>query len=188
MNLIYPTLAVVGGGALLVDFFGHKKGEKMGVKAASLWSVFWILCGIAMGGLIYLEQGTAAASQYFAGYAMEKALSIDNLMVFSAIFGYYRIVKQEDMHTVLTYGIIGAIIFRAIFVFFGASLFNSELGLFNLFGFEVTLHLLVSWVFAAVIFWSAKAMLSSNESEDEEDDYDNMWYNKVARRWFPKAG
>ncbi|MCS5737350.1 TerC family protein, partial [Herbiconiux daphne] len=145
MNLIYPTLAVVGGAAFAVDFFGHKKGEKMSIKTASLWSIFWILCGIAMGGLIYLEQGSAAMSQYFAGYAMEKALSVDNLMVFAAIFGYYKIYKQEDMHTVLTYGIIGAIVFRALFVFFGATLFNSEIELFSVMGFEVTLHLAISW-------------------------------------------
>lgn len=188
MNLIYPTLAVVGGTALAIDFFGHKKGHEMSVKTASLWSVFWIMCGILMGGLIYLEMGSTAASQYFAGYAMEKALSVDNLMVFAAIFGYYKVTKQEDMHTCLSYGIIGAIIFRAIFVTVGAGLFNSELNLFSVMGFEVTLHLVISCLFALVIFWSAAKMLSSNEAEDEEDDFDNVWYNKLARKWFPTAG
>ena len=188
MNLIYPTLAVVGGAALAVDFFGHKKGHEMSLKAASLWSVFWIFCGVLMGGLVYLEMGGAAASQYFAGYAMEKALSVDNLMVFAAIFGYYKIKKQEDMHTVLTYGIIGAIVFRAIFVTVGAGLFNSEVHLFNVAGFGVTLHLIISWIFGLIIFASAKGMLSSNEAEDEEDDYDNVWYNKLARKYFPTAG
>lgn len=189
MNLIYPTLAVVGGAALAVDFFGHKKGEEMSVKTASLWSVFWILCGILMGGLVYLEMGANAASQYFAGYAMEKALSVDNLMVFSAIFAYYKIKKQEDMHTVLTYGIIGAIVFRAIFVTVGAGLFNSETSLgFSIFGLPVTLHLVMSVIFAAIIFWGAYGMLTANEAEDETDDYDNVWYNKLARKWFPKAG
>lgn len=189
MNMIYPTLAVVGGAAFAVDFFGHKKGQEMSVKTASLWSVFWILCGILMGGLVYLELGAESASQYFAGYAMEKALSVDNLMVFSAIFGYYKIKKQEDMHTVLTYGIIGAIVFRAIFVLFGAGLFNSHISTgLSVFGVDISVHLITSAVFAAVIFWGAWKMLAANESEDEEEDYDNVWYNKLARKWFPKAG
>jgi tellurite resistance protein TerC len=189
MNMIYPTLVVVGGAALLVDFFGHKKGEVMSIKTASLWSVFWILCGILMGGLIYLEMGATAASQYFAGYAMEKALSVDNLMVFSAIFAYYKIKKQDEMHTVLTYGIIGAIVFRAIFVFVGAGLFNSETHLgFSIFGLPVTLHLVMSAIFAAIIFWGAWKMLSANEADDESEDYDNVWYNRLVRRFFPKAG
>lgn len=188
MNLIYPTLAIVGGAALAIDFFGHKKGEEMSVKTASLWSIFWIMCGILMGGLVYLELGADAASQYFAGYAMEKALSVDNLMVFSAIFAYYKIKKQEDMHTVLTYGIIGAIVFRAIFVTVGAGLFNNHTSLFMLGSFDVTLHLVMSAIFAAIIFWGAYGMLTANEAEDETEDYDNVWYNKLARRWFPKAG
>ncbi|MCS5737076.1 TerC family protein, partial [Herbiconiux daphne] len=88
----------------------------------------------------------------------------------------------------LTYGIIGAIVFRAIFVTVGAGLFNSEVILASVAGFEITLHLVISCLFALVIFWSAWKMLAANEAEEEEDDYDNLWYNKLARKWFPKAG
>lgn len=172
MNLIYPTLAIIGGGALLVDIFGHDRNKEMGFKSAVKWSLFWVFCGLLMGGAIYLEKGGMATSQYFAGYAMEKALSVDNLMVFMAIFTYFGVKSQVAQHRVLTYGIIGAVVFRAIFASAGTELFH--------------LHWTVQVLFGLIVIWSAKALIFGGD-EDEDVDYSQTWYAKLVNKVYPFA-
>lgn len=170
--------------SLSVDFIFHK-GDDM--KSAVLWSIFWVACGIAVGGAVYSIFGVNGASEFYAGYALEKALSMDNLIVFIAIFSYFGIKSAKDQHKVLLYGIAGAIIFRGIFVAVGGSLFNAE-AVINVGGITVHVHTLISILFGLIVGYSAYQMLTANEAEGEEDDYSEMWYNKLASRWFPKAG
>lgn len=182
------TLGIVLAGflvvSLLVDFVFHK-GDDM--KSAVIWSVFWVACGIGIGGAVYAIFGADGASQYFAGYALEKALSMDNLIVFMAIFSYFGVKSAKDQHKVLLWGIAGAIIFRGIFVAIGGTLFNAHATL-TLFGFTVELHTIISIVFGLVVGYSAFMMLKDNEAEGEEDDYDQKWFNKLARKICPTAG
>lgn len=170
MNLIYPTLAIVGGGALLIDIFGHDHKKEMSVSTAVKWSLFWIFVGLVMGGLIYVEKGGIAMGEYFAGYAMEKALAVDNLMVFMAIFAYFGVKSQVAQHKVLTAGILGAIVFRGIFASLGTELYH--------------LHWTIQCLFGAVVIWSAKAIMFGGE-EDEEVDYGNTWYAKLIGKFIP---
>lgn len=184
--LLGVVLAVMLVVSLSVDFFFHK-GDDM--RSAAIWSIFWVACGIAVGGFVYLIFGADGASQYFAGYALEKALSMDNLIVFMAIFAYFGIKDVKDQHKVLLWGIAGAIIFRGIFVAVGGSLFNAHAS-FSVFGYALELHTIISVVFGLIVGYSAYAMLRSNEEEDagDEEDFANKWYNRLAKRWFPKAG
>lgn len=182
--LLAIVLAVMLVMSISVDFIFHK-GDDM--KSAVLWSLFWVACGIVVGAFVYLIFGVDGASQYFAGYALEKALSMDNLIVFMAIFSYFGIKSAKDQHKVLLWGIAGAIIFRGIFVLVGGSLFNAH-ATFDVFGQAIQLHTVISIVFGLIVGYSAYAMLTSNEAEGEEDDYSEAWYNKLAAKWFPKAG
>lgn len=185
-TMLAIVLAVMLVASLAVDFIFHK-GDDM--RSAVLWSIFWVVCGIAVGGFVYLIFGADGASQYFAGYALEKALSMDNLIVFMAIFSYFGVKDVKDQHKVLLWGIAGAILFRAIFVAVGGSLFNAHAS-FDVFGYALELHTIVSVVFGLIVGYSAVAMLRSNEEADadEEEDYADKWYNRLAKRWFPSAG
>lgn len=170
--------------SLLVDFIFHK-GDDM--KSAVIWSIFWVACGIGIGGAVYFIFGADGAAQYYAGYALEKALSMDNLIVFMAIFSYFGIKSAKDQHKILLWGIAGAIIFRGIFVLIGGSLFNAHATV-SLLGMTVQLHTIISVLFGLIVGYSAYAMLTANEAEGEEDDYDQKWFNRLARRFFPSAG
>lgn len=182
--LLGIVLALMLVFSLSVDFIFHK-GDDM--KSATIWSLFWVGCGILVGVAVYFIFGADGASQYFAGYALEKALSMDNLIVFMAIFSYFGIKSAKDQHKVLLWGIAGAIVFRGIFVAFGGTLFNLHNEI-SLLGLTFQAHTAVSIVFGLIVGYSAYAMLTSNEAEGEEDDYSETWYNKLAAKWFPSAG
>lgn len=170
--------------SVTVDFIFHKGTD---FKSSVIWSVFWVACGIAVGGAVYVIFGADGAAKYFAGYALEKALSIDNLVVFIAIFSYFGIKSVKDQHTILLWGIAGAIIFRGIFVAIGGTLFNLT-HVINVFGlFTIEAHTLMSTVFGLIVGFSAYKMMNSG-GEAEDKDFNNMWYNKLAHKWFPRAG
>ena len=187
-ELLAIVLAIVLVVSLSVDFIFHK-GDSF--KSAVVWSLFWVACGIAVGGAVYLIYGTVGASEYFAGYALEKALSMDNLIVFMAIFSYFGIKSAKDQHKVLLWGIAGAIVFRGIFVYIGAGLFNASSDLV-IYGHHIMtgeqVHILISTLFGLAVGYSAIMMLQSNEAEGEEDDFSEKWFNKLAKKWFPTAG
>lgn len=186
--LLAIVLAVMLVLSLSVDFIFHK-GDSF--KSACIWSVFWVVCGLIVGGFVYLIFGTVGASEYFAGYALEKALSMDNLIVFMAIFSYFGIKDAHNQHKILLLGIAGAIVFRGIFVLIGGSLFNASSDVV-IYGHHImtgeTLHTIISTAFGLVVGYSAVMMLKENEAEGEEEDYANVWYNRLAKRFWPTSG
>lgn len=124
------NLALYGGflafvfAMLLVDLkVFHAEPKKETTKQAALWAVFWIGLGVAFGVFVYFLQGPTAAGEYAAGFLIEKALSVDNIFVFLVIFSYFQ-VRPEYQHHVLFYGILGAIVFRALFIAAGVTLIN----------------------------------------------------------------
>lgn len=157
--------------SIFVDFFGHKDKHVMGLKEASLWSIGWIALAIAYGFFLKVYYGAEASSLYFSGYALEKALSVDNLVVFTAIFASFGIKCQATQHRILLWGIAGALIFRGIFVALGTELFN--------------LHWGVQVLFAVIVAWSAKAVLFEDDGEDK--DYSKHPVIKLVRKFYPVA-
>lgn len=170
MSPIYLTLAIIGGSAFMIDVFGHDHKKEMNFTSAVKWSLFWIFCGLLMGAAVYFEKGSVATSEYFAGYAMEKALSVDNLMVFMAIFAYFGVKSQVAQHRVLTWGIIGAVVFRAIFASAGSAMFH--------------LHWAFQVLFGLIVIWSAKAIVFGGD-DDEDVDYSQTWYAKLINKVYP---
>lgn len=112
---------VLGGSLLILltlDLLAHRGDHSSTRNAAIGWSCVWVGAGLAFGVLVWLTMGRAAAEDYLAAYAIEKSLSLDNLFVFLMIFKSLDIPEQRQ-RTVLIWGILGALSFRALFVFLG---------------------------------------------------------------------
>jgi tellurite resistance protein TerC len=101
----------------------HKKSHKVPVKEALIWSLVWISLALLFNIFVYYELGKVKALEFFTGYVIEYSLSVDNIFVFILIFSYFA-VKDEYQHRVLFWGILGALIMRAIFIFAGVALIN----------------------------------------------------------------
>lgn len=120
-----PTWAwLVFGGLLTVllglDLFLHRGHRESSRRAAIVWSVVWIVAGLAFAGFVYVVNGPQRAVEYVAAYAIEKSLSLDNLFVFLIVFKSLSIPKEHQRRA-LSWGIFGALLFRAIFIFLGAA-------------------------------------------------------------------
>lgn len=99
----------------------HKKLHVISTKEALTWSAVWIFLALCFNLFVYFEFGETKALEFFTGYVIEKALSVDNIFIFVLIFTYFRIPAIYQ-HKVLFWGIIGALIMRVIFIFAGVAL------------------------------------------------------------------
>ncbi|MEV4536685.1 TerC family protein [Asanoa sp. NPDC049518] len=109
---------------LAVDLFLHRDNHVIGFREAAIWSGVWIAAGLLFGVILWMGQGGDIAGTYYAGYLIEKALSIDNVFVFALIFTYFA-VPASVQHKVLFWGVIGALLFRLVFIFVGAELLET---------------------------------------------------------------
>jgi tellurite resistance protein TerC len=102
-------------------FVFHRDAHAVSAREAALASALWIAIAVAFGGVVWLIAGGERAGEYFAGYLIEKSLSVDNIFVFSLLLGYFA-VPPADQHRVLFWGVVGALLMRAAFIAAGASL------------------------------------------------------------------
>jgi tellurite resistance protein TerC len=115
---LFVLLAV----ALDLAFF-HRRVHKIFLREALSWSLVWIALAIAFGLVVFCFYGRQPALEFFTGYVIEKALSMDNLFVFLVIFRVFA-VKDEFQHRVLAYGILGALLLRGVMIAAGAALLH----------------------------------------------------------------
>lgn len=121
-TLLFGVFGIVIVIFLVLDLgLFHKSAHKISTRSALYQSIFWVIISTLFGLLIYMydDGGVTAAVEYFSAYLTEKALSIDNIFVILLILKYFQ-VKEEYYHKTLFWGILGAIVFRAIFIFIGA--------------------------------------------------------------------
>jgi tellurite resistance protein TerC len=112
-------------GLLALDLFVfHREAHEVGFREATKFSAFWIALGLLFGLLVLAVWGPTAGGEYLAGYLIEKALSIDNIFVFALVLNYFS-VPAKYQHRELFWGIIGALVFRAIFIAAGITLLNN---------------------------------------------------------------
>ena len=152
--------------SIYIDLVAHRHSKEITVKNAALWSIFWVSLALAFYVYLYFRFEPEWADLYLAGYVLEKSLSIDNLMVFVAIFASFGI-KDRLQHRILYWGILGALIFRAIFVVIGAEL-----------------YIYAPWVgflFAALIFLSALKMLKDENGKEQTQ----KWYIRLVGKLIP---
>jgi tellurite resistance protein TerC len=165
------TLLFVGVfiASLITDLVQHRSQKEVTVKNAAVWSVFWIALSLAFYGWVYVRHGAENASLFLAGYVLEKTLSVDNLMVFIAVFKFFQI-RSGLQHRILYYGILGAIVFRAIFVGVGAAAPAAlETYVLERFGEEIPVQRGVELLFGAFIFGAAWKMIRGGDDEGEAD-------------------
>ncbi len=111
----------------------HRKAHTVRLKEALAWSGVWITLALAYNVLIYFCRGQDNALEFLTGYVIEKSLSVDNIFVFVLLFSYFRVPPQFQ-HKVLFWGILGALIMRAIFIFTGVALIQKFHWVIYLFG------------------------------------------------------
>jgi tellurite resistance protein TerC len=119
---------------LLVDLkLFHAEEHEPTMRESLTWVIIWVTLAIAFGIGLWVLQGGTKAGEYFAGYLIEYSLSVDNMFVFLLIFSYFA-VPLAYQHQVLFYGILGAIVFRGIFIALGAALVHNFEWVIYLFG------------------------------------------------------
>jgi tellurite resistance protein TerC len=106
---------------LAIDLFLHRDNHVISFREAAVWSSIWIAAGLGFGVIVWWVYGAEVSGTYYAGYLIEKALSVDNVFVFALIFTYFA-VPDHYQHKVLFWGVIGALLFRLVFIFIGAEL------------------------------------------------------------------
>lgn len=125
---------VVVIGLLVLDLaVFHRKSREIKFRESLLWVGFWVSLALGFGVGVYYWMGSAKALEYFTGYLIEYSLSTDNLFVFLTIFAYFQVPKQHQ-YKVLFWGIIGALVMRAIFIFGGVWLVTRFHWLIYVFG------------------------------------------------------
>jgi tellurite resistance protein TerC len=143
--LLWVVLAIVIAGLLALDLFVfHRDAHEVSFREATVWSVVWIGLGLGFGALVWAALGPQAGGEYLAGYAIEKSLSMDNVFLFAMIFSYF-LVPARYQHRLLFWGVLGAIVFRAIFILAGAALLDAFHVTIYLFG---AILLLTGWKMA----------------------------------------
>lgn len=122
-NVLYSIFGAVIIIFLIFDLgFFNKDAKKVSLKSATYQSIFWIVISVAFGYLIYRYYGgTVIMLEFFSAYVAEYALSVDNIFVILLILRYFK-VEETYYHKILFWGVLGAIVFRAIFIFLGAFL------------------------------------------------------------------
>jgi tellurite resistance protein TerC len=126
MNVPFWAWAVVLAvivAMLAVDLFAHRRAHVVSVREAATWSGIWVGLGLGFGLVVWQAYGAQAGGEYLAGYLIEKSLAVDNVFVFALIFSYFA-VPRELQHRVLFYGVLGALVFRALFIAGGAALLD----------------------------------------------------------------
>jgi tellurite resistance protein TerC len=119
---------------LAVDLFVfHKEAHEVTSAEAATWTVVWIALALIFGAGVYAFMGRDSGMEYFAGYVIEKALSVDNIFVFVLIFGFFR-VPLRYQHRVLFWGILGALVMRGAMIAAGAYLIQHFHWVMYLFG------------------------------------------------------
>lgn len=145
----------------------HRDAHVVGYKEALIWSAVWIALALLFCLGIYFTRGSESALNFLAGYLIEKALSVDNLFVFLLIFSYFA-VPQQYLHRILFFGVLGALIMRAIFIFAGVLLIRKFHWIIYLFG-------------ALLVFAGIKLAVSKEKQIDPEKNL----ILKLFRRFFP---
>ncbi len=140
-------------GLLMVDILViHRKAHVIHLREASIEAAVWISSGLAFALVVWWWFGGGASGEYLSGYLIEKSLSIDNVFVWALILAYFR-VPAEYQHRVLFWGIFGALVLRAIFIFAGIALIERFDWVLYLFG-------------AFLLYTAAKLIISDNAHAD----------------------
>jgi len=160
------SVFVLGMLALDLGVF-NRKAHEVRFKEALIWSFVWVALSMVFNWWIYHEFGSQKALEFLTGYVIEKALSVDNIFVFVVLFASFAVPKMYQ-HRVLFWGVIGAIVMRAIFIGLGAAL--------------VARFHWVMYIFGAILIFTGIKLMKEGDAEPHPEK--NPLY-KLARRMMP---
>jgi len=143
----------------------QRKTHAVSVKEALIWSAVWIVLAMAFNVFVYYDFGKQKAIEFLTGYILEKSLSVDNLFVFVLLFGYFK-VPNEYQHKVLFWGVIGALILRAILIAVGAIMIAKFHWIIYIFG-------------AFLVFTGFKMANQKDEDIHPEDNFLIRFFKKI---------
>lgn len=179
------NIFVLGILALDLGVF-HKKSHTVGFKESIIWSLVWIALAMCFAGVIFYWRGQEDTMLFLTGYVIEKSLSVDNLFVFLLIFSFFKIPNQYQ-HKILFYGIVGALVMRAFFIWAGIAVLEK-------------FHWVI-YIFGALLIVSGIKMLIPEKGDvnlgdkwiikltkkilpTTHDFHDDNFFVKIGGRWF----
>ena len=183
---------------LLIDLgLVNKKSHQISNKEALRWILIWISLSMGFSALIWFQMGFAKFAEYQSAYWIEEALSVDNMFVFILVFKFFKL-EGKLQHRVLFWGIIGALVFRGIFIFSGIGLIKlTYLPAFELFGYQFSLdqgaHVqpgfffrpnLILTIFGAFLVYAGIKSLTDSEDDDKKD-FNKSLGARLLRKVFP---
>ena len=160
---------VVVTGFLIADLgFFNKSSHKISLRSALYQSIFWIAVSLLFGVLIYVYMGKILAIEFLSAYVTEKMLSVDNLFIIMLIFSYFKL-EEKYHHRALFWGILGAIIFRGVFIVAGSYI--------------VSQFHFVLYIFGAILLYTGIKLLG--DKKEEHIDFKHSKVVKLAHKLLP---
>jgi TerC family integral membrane protein len=164
------TLAVLLG-LLVTDFVITHRPHDVPMREAVRWTVFYLTLPVAFGLLLWPLYGSRASVEFFTGWVVEKSLSVDNLFVFMLLLAAFA-VPPALAQRVLLYGIVGALVLRAVFIALGAAVISAGSWAFLVFG-------------GILLVTAAKVMRDAVTGHEQAIDIDGMRSVRLMRRLMP---
>ncbi|MDH0674259.1 TerC family protein [Empedobacter falsenii] len=172
----------------------NKKAHEVSSKEATIWTIVWISLAMVFSGVVYWVFNQDAGghdlaiekfTQFQAAYWIEKALSVDNLFVFILVFGFFKVPRHLH-HKVLFWGIIGALIFRAIFIFAGVGIINlTYLPEWVIFGTPVRINVVMTLFGLFLVYAGIKSW--GGGDDDDEEDFSETAGARLVKRFYKVA-
>lgn len=176
--IVWIVFIVVIIGALVIDLgVFNRTPHEIKTKEAAVWTGVWVSFALLFSGVVYFSflEGwiknptgltpSEALLKYITGYLIELSLSVDNIFIIALIFSSFSIPKKYQ-HEVLFYGVLGAIVFRALMIVFGVALINKFSWIIYVFG-------------AFLILTALRMLFSKNEHKDPKDSSIYKWVSKI---------
>ncbi|MGW2345492.1 TerC family protein [Streptomyces sp. NPDC001661] len=165
------VLTVLGLCALIaVDFFIGRKPHDVSIKEAGIWTIVWIVLAALFGVGVMVWGSSQAGGEFFAGFITEKSLSVDNLFVFILIMAKFSVPTQLQQR-VLLFGVLIALVLRAIFIAAGAAIISSFSWVFYIFG--------------AFLLYTAWKLIKEAMADEEEEEFEE---NRILKSIEKKFG
>jgi tellurite resistance protein TerC len=165
---VWVVFAVVITAALVLDLgVFHRKSKKVSLRVALIESAAWIVLSLLFAVYVHFSRGTQAGVAFLTGYLVEKSLSVDNIFVFVLIFRAFQ-VPERSQHKVLFYGVIGALVMRALFVLAGVELLQN-------------FHFIL-YIFGGILVVTAIQMLRPGQRAIEPE---RNWLVRITRQFIP---
>ena len=165
---VWVVFAIVIAAALVLDLgVFHRKSKKVSLRVALIESAAWIVLSLLFAVYVHFSRGTQAGVAFLTGYLVEKSLSVDNIFVFVLIFRAFQ-VPERSQHKVLFYGVIGALVMRALFVLAGVELLQN-------------FHFIL-YIFGGILVVTAIQMLRPGQRAIEPEP---NWLVRITRQFIP---